>query len=250
MPWTFSHPAVVFPIKQSRIGKFLNLPALIIGSMSPDLFYSVGLYSLSTTAHHFTGWFYTAFPLCIIIFILFSMFSSSLNKVLPIPIEAYHKWNFKDCFIIVLSLFIAAATHIIWDGFTHETGNFIRNISFLQYNMFNSMTNGQEIRIYKLLQYLGSFFGLLYLVTKYWQYHYMLSSAQQLINQQKLYKLFGIAVISIGVVFLFAVQLSYTKTGFHLNSFIFNQLRLTEFVFVILVLIYALWINRYKPIKR
>lgn len=133
MPWTFSHPAVVFPIKQSRIGKFLNLPALIIGSISPDLFYSVGLYNISTTAHHFTGWLYTAFPLCIVIFILLSMLSSSLNKALPIPIKAYNQWSLRGYIIIGISLFIGAATHIIWDGFTHETGSFVRNIVFLQY---------------------------------------------------------------------------------------------------------------------
>lgn len=61
MPWTFSHPAVVFPLKQSRIGKYLNLPALVVGSTSPDLLYSFGLYQSATTAHNLVGWFYTAF---------------------------------------------------------------------------------------------------------------------------------------------------------------------------------------------
>ncbi|MGJ7384461.1 DUF4184 family protein, partial [Morganella morganii] len=28
MPWTFAHPAIVFPLKQSRYGRWLNLPAL------------------------------------------------------------------------------------------------------------------------------------------------------------------------------------------------------------------------------
>lgn len=53
-----------------------------------------------------------------------------------------------------------------------------------------------------------------------------------------------------GLVFPFALQFSYQKTGYHFNNFVFNQLRLTELVFVILVLIYALRINRYKPMKR
>ncbi|MER3003064.1 DUF4184 family protein [Morganella morganii] len=29
MPWTFAHPAIVFPLKKSRYGRWLNLPALI-----------------------------------------------------------------------------------------------------------------------------------------------------------------------------------------------------------------------------
>lgn len=249
MPWTFSHPAIVFPIKQSRIGSFLNLPALIIGSVSPDLFYSVGLYNLSTKAHHFIGWFYTAFPVCILIFLLLSIFSSSLNKILPIPIEPYKQWNLKSCIVFALSLFIGATTHIIWDGFTHETGSFVRNIHVLQYNIFSSMTNGQEISIYKLLQYLGSLLGLLYLCIKYWQYHCKSSFIEQTHNKQKLYKLSSLLIISAGIVFPFAVQYSYKKDIFYLNNFVFNQLRLTELVFFILILIFTLWINYYKPKK-
>lgn len=67
MPWTFSHPAVVFPIKQSRFGHFLSLPALILGSLSPDLFYSMMWYSAATTAHDLIGWLYTGLPLCLLI---------------------------------------------------------------------------------------------------------------------------------------------------------------------------------------
>ncbi|MCT8351376.1 DUF4184 family protein, partial [Photorhabdus kayaii] len=39
MPWTFSHPAAVFPLKNLPGGRLLNLPALIMGSLSPDFFY-------------------------------------------------------------------------------------------------------------------------------------------------------------------------------------------------------------------
>ncbi len=53
MPWTFSHPAAVFPLKNFPGGRLLNLPALITGSLSPDFFYSVGLYDIATTAHDY-----------------------------------------------------------------------------------------------------------------------------------------------------------------------------------------------------
>lgn len=204
MPWTFSHPAVVFPIKQSRLGKFLNLPALIIGSISPDLFYSVGLYSLSTKAHHFIGWFYTAFPVCIVIFVLISILSSSLNKILPIPIEPYTQWNLKGCIVIIVSLFIGAAILLL---------------------------------------------GLLYLCMKYWQYHCKLNIVEQINNKQKFFKLLGITIISAGVILPFAVQFSYKKTSFQLNNFIFNQLRLTELAFFIIVMIYTFWIQYRKSSK-
>ncbi len=65
MPWTFAHPVIVFPLKQSRYGRWLNLPALITGSVSPDLLYSSGMYRAADEAHHFTSWFYTGLPVCL-----------------------------------------------------------------------------------------------------------------------------------------------------------------------------------------
>ncbi|MBO1929423.1 DUF4184 family protein [Providencia rettgeri] len=63
----------LFPILQSfsdktkSIWAFLSLPALILGSLSPDLFYSMMWYSAATTAHDLIGWLYTGLPLCLLI---------------------------------------------------------------------------------------------------------------------------------------------------------------------------------------
>lgn len=243
MPWTFSHPAIVFPIKQSKIGKFLNLPALIIGSISPDLFYSIGLYNLSTKAHHFSGWFYTACPICIIVFILLSILSQPTEKILPIPIIFNQKYNLLNLLIILFSLFIGAATHIIWDGFTHETGYFVKNISILQYNLINSPIHQQGIYVYKILQYLGSLLGVIYLLLKYKQFQHCLSHSEQKINQHKVYNLCIIAFISGIIVAPYAAYLSYKNAHFNLNKFVFNQLRLSELIFFLFILVITLWIK-------
>lgn len=248
MPWTFSHPAVVFPLKHSKIGKFLNLPALVIGSISPDLFYSVGLFKLATKAHHFIGWFYTAFPLCIVLFIIFSMLSKPLEKILPIPIKLYKEWKLSNCIIIAFSLFIGAATHILWDGFTHETGYFVKNVYFLQYNLFEVMTNKQELRIYKILQYLGSLLGLIYLCIIYRRYQHQLDLSEQKRNIKKLYQLCGIGIISMIASFPFAFYLAHKKTAFNINKFVFHELRIAELIFFALILMIALWVkySKYK----
>lgn len=243
MPWTFSHPAVVFPLKHSKIGEFLNLPALVVGSVSPDLFYSVGLFKLATKAHHFIGWFYTAFPLCIVLFIIFSMLSKSLEQILPIPIKLYKEWKLSNCIIIAFSLFIGAATHILWDGFTHETGSFVRNIHFLQYNLFEMMTNRQELKIYKVLQYLGSLFGLIYLCMIYRRYQHQLEFSEQKRNSKNLYQLCGIGMISMIASFPFAFYLAQKNTVFNINNFVFHELRIAELLFFTFILVIALWIN-------
>lgn len=243
MPWTFSHPAVVFPLKHSKLGKFLNLPALVIGSVSPDLFYSVGLFKLATKAHHFIGWFYTAFPLCIVLFIISSMLSKPLEQILPIPIKLCKEWKLSNYIIIVFSLFIGAATHILWDGFTHETGSFVRDIHFLQYNLFEMMTNRQELRVYKILQYLGSLFGLIYLCMIYRRYQHQLDFSEQKRNIKKLYQLCGIGIISMFSSFPFSFYLAQKNTAFNINKFVFHELRIAELLFFAFILVIALWIN-------
>ncbi|MDI2113718.1 DUF4184 family protein [Commensalibacter nepenthis] len=243
MPWTFSHPAIVFPLKQSRMGKFLDLPALVIGSISPDLFYSVGLFKLATRAHHFISWFYTAFPLCIVLFIVISILSRSLSKILPIPIEPNKQWNVINCIVIACSLFIGAATHILWDGFTHETGSFVRSIDFLQYNLMSIITDTQELRIYKFLQYIGSILGLIYLYLKYRHYQRNLKFSEQKENIKKLYQLCKLAIFSLGISAPFALYLAQTNTAFNINKFVFHELRIAELIFFSLIFIVALWLH-------
>ncbi|WP_286146191.1 DUF4184 family protein, partial [Shigella sp. FC1967] len=156
--------------KQSRIGKKLSLPALIVGSTSPDLLYSFGLYQSAATAHDLLGWFYTAFPFCLLIFILNYLLRNPLKCVSPIPLYEPIKPTIQVLILFVLSLYIGAVTHIVWDSFTHETGTAVRYFSVLQAQLLQGMTNSQEIAIYKLLQHLGSILGLLYLCWKYIEY--------------------------------------------------------------------------------
>lgn len=118
MPWTFSHPSVVFPLKHLKIGKFLNLPALVIGSVSPDLFYSVGLFKLATKAHHLIGWFYTAFPLCIVLFIILSMLSKPLEQILPIPIKLCTEWKLSNC--VNCFFFVYWGSHTYFMGWLYS----------------------------------------------------------------------------------------------------------------------------------
>ncbi|WP_340619085.1 DUF4184 family protein, partial [Xenorhabdus entomophaga] len=111
MPWTFSHPAVVFPLKSLPRGRLLNLPALITGSLSPDLFYSVGLYDVATTAHHLPGWFYTAFPLCLLIFLIVRLlsyitFHNYENFIFPIPFQLFAEAAFKKILTLLMSCHI------------------------------------------------------------------------------------------------------------------------------------------------
>lgn len=242
MPWTFSHPAAVFPLKQSRIGKYLNLPALVVGSTSPDLLYSFGLYQSATTAHNLVGWFYTAFPFCLLVFIFNYWLRNPLKTVSPIPLDNSIRLNWRDLSLFVISLYLGAVTHIVWDSFTHETGTAVRIFSILQTQLLQGMTDSQELAIYKLLQHLGSVLGLIYLCWKYVQYQRKQESDIQIRNRLKLFRLIGIGLISGLCAFPLAWQNVDKGEGINVNRFIFLELSLAVPFFFGLMIILGLWL--------
>lgn len=250
MPWTFSHPSIVFPIKQSRIGKSLSLPALIVGSTSPDLLYSFGLYQSATTAHNLLGWFYTAFPFCLLVFILNYLLRNPLKCVSPIPLYEPIKPNIRALSLFVLSLYIGAITHIVWDSFTHETGTAVRLFSVLQAQLLQGMTDSQEIAIYKLLQHLGSVLGLLYLCWKYIQYQRKQDAPTQKENRIKLYRLIGSGFLSGLCALPLALQFSNKGQGININRFIFLELSLAVPFFFGLMIILGAWLYRTKSLTK
>lgn len=244
MPWTFSHPAIVFPLKQSRFGKNLNLPALIVGSASPDLLYSFGLYQAATTAHHLWGWFYTGFPFCVLILILNYLLRAPLKRMSPIPLNNPMQLTLRDIGLFILSLYIGAVTHIVWDSFTHETGTAVRILSVLQTQLWQGMNDRQEIAIYKLLQHLGSIIGLIYLCWKYIQYQRKQDSEKQKENRIKLYRLIGIGGISSLCALPLAFQFSANMQGINLNRFIFLELSLAVPFFFALMIVAGIVVKK------
>ncbi|PHM46099.1 hypothetical protein Xmau_00495 [Xenorhabdus mauleonii] len=249
MPWTFSHPAAVFPLRKLPGGKLLNLPALVVGSLSPDFFYSIMQYKLAATSHHLLGWFYTAFPLCLLIFFIVRLLSSPLSNLFPLSFSPYVKQGYKEKAIFVLSLYIGAITHIAWDAFTHETGFFVKLFPLLQSRIFHFIADGQGIGIYKILQHLSSLLGLLYLVTKYWQYQKKLAPAIQAKNKVKLYRLLGIGFISGFLTLPVALFLSWEISGIDIKRLTFLELTLSVPVFLIVLIIIAVWNACFMPMK-
>ncbi len=147
----------------------------------------------------------------------------------------------------MLSLFIGAVTHIVWDAFTHNKGFFVELIPLLQFRVFHSITNGQGINIYKILQHLSSLLGLLYLTMKYWQYQKELDPIIQKMNKRKLCHLIVIGFISGILICPVALFLSWEASGINMGKFIFKELTLSVPVFFIILVIIALWIRYSSP---
>jgi hypothetical protein len=87
MPWTFSHPLVVVPLRR-LCPERLNFTALIIGSMSPDFGYYIGKFPVANFAHTGLGTLVVCLPMGLLALGLFYLIRRPLCFVLPQPHRA------------------------------------------------------------------------------------------------------------------------------------------------------------------
>ena len=162
MPFTFSHPAIVLPLKNT-FGKWLSLTGLIIGSLTPDFEYFLRMKIQSEYSHTLVGTIWFNLPLGILLCFLFhNIIKKSLIENSPKFIqsrtmelkELNWKKHFKENWIIVcVSIIIGAYSHIFWDSFTHSN-SFFTNYFSLDRKVFNT-----QISIFKILQHLSTLIG-------------------------------------------------------------------------------------------
>ncbi|WP_256254086.1 DUF4184 family protein [Nannocystis exedens] len=126
-----SHAAAVLPLLHLRGARRLPANALVLGSTAPDLVYLVG--TLGAAAHHPRGLLSSCLPAGLLAFLYVEalllpvvgpwLVASSpararptLARLLgprPLP-RTFGAW-----LLVLLALLVGAATHQLWDGFTH-----------------------------------------------------------------------------------------------------------------------------------
>ena len=165
MPFTFSHPAIVLPLKYFP-NKWFSLTGLVIGSLAPDFEYFLRMRIKSNFSHTLEGFFWFDLPLAILLaFIFHNIVRNSLILNLPKFLKSrfsdftHFNWNtyFKsNWLVVIISILIGVFSHIFWDSFTHDDGYFVSKIPFLQTSIesFNV-----QIPILKILQHSSTLIG-------------------------------------------------------------------------------------------
>jgi hypothetical protein len=172
MPFPLAHPAAVLPLRRF-CPRILSLPALVVGSICPDLGYAFGATGVSDFSHTVIGG--TAFGLvtgCIVLGLVYA----SKNWVIKIA-PATYKDELRNGFqvtarsipIILLSLAIGTWTHLLLDCFTHSHGWGAEHLHALRAPVF--ALHGRPVRLCHLIWYFCSFAGLTWLVAalRQWQ---------------------------------------------------------------------------------
>ena len=221
MPFTFSHPAIVLPLIQSR--RF-SATGLIVGSMCPDFEYFIRMKIQSDSSHTLLGLFIFNIPISLVAALLFHQimkkglienlpyfFRSRLDDLKNLDWINYLRNNFV---IVVVSIVIGATSHILWDGFTHETGYFVSEFPFLLRKI-----NG--IPCYKILQHVSSFVGI---ATLFFYLYKMPTSKLLHQNVQKRYWFFVLFWIALFMAIRFCFGLSFVQYGNVIVSLISSTL--------------------------
>lgn len=165
MPFTFSHPAMVLPLTYLP-KRWLSLTGLVIGSMTPDFEYFLRMKVESEYSHTLAGLLWFDLPLGLLLcFIFQNIVRNSLFDNLPTFLKSrfltfkQFNWNrhFKENWLVVIiSILAGAASHLLWDSFTHYNGYFVQSIPALT-NTVDILH--REIPVLKILQHSSTLIG-------------------------------------------------------------------------------------------
>jgi hypothetical protein len=136
VPFTLSHAAAALPFRRAR----LVPSALLIGTFAPDLEYFIRLQSGGGWGHSLSGalaldlpaglatlWLFHRLVKVPLVYLLPDSVRARLTNQL-IPFQFGPARRFLN---VALSILIGIATHLVWDGFTHETYWIVRRVPFL-----------------------------------------------------------------------------------------------------------------------
>jgi hypothetical protein len=166
MPFPLAHPAAVLPLRRWSPQR-LSFPALVAGSLVPDLGY---IFERSDYTHTFyPGAFIFSFPVGLVLVLLFYAVRKPIVGAFP---RRFRKVFQHLCaqppsgpLIIVVSLFIGIGTHLILDSIAHENGYVAERTTFLQRTLFNigPMEFTGSVVFYSVFTFLGVYWvGMAY----------------------------------------------------------------------------------------
>ncbi len=168
MPFPLAHPAAVLPLRR-YCPRWLNFPALVIGSLSPDFSYLFGENVGGRVGHRFVGSFEFCLPAGIVLIVLFYTLRSLAVRLLP---QHYQRALLPLCqrpagslLAILISLLVGAWTHLLWDSFTHTDGWFVQHLPVLQSVVVK--VGSRTARVCHVLWYGCSFAGVVWLFLEF-----------------------------------------------------------------------------------
>jgi len=171
VPFTLAHAVAALPLRRTKLIR----SAVVIGCFVPDFEYFVRLAPKvgggHTFSHTLQGLFVIDLPLGMAIFWLFHRYAKEpLWTWLPETIRQRVKLGPRtpplkgaaESALVLVSILVGAATHILWDSFTHHSFWPARHWHFLSYPIRLPIVG--SVPCYDLLQYASSVLGTIVLL--------------------------------------------------------------------------------------
>lgn len=248
MPWTFSHPAAVLPLRSLGAVQFPLVP-LMLGSLTPDFGYYLGSSGAARLAHSFTGVFVFCLPAGLLSLALLSVLWRLIIHLLPNPHRAALEtlsapsfpFNGKAFCVTSTAIVLGALTHVVWDSFTHATGEAVARIVFLREHLFT--LGGRDVAVYALLQHLSTLAGAALLIITYVRWLRVAApGAKRDAVDMKRYGIITACMLGAVAAGMMAAHVSLEKVGNPLSLFVFRSIIYSTNVFLVLFLAAAvLW---------
>jgi Domain of unknown function (DUF4184) len=167
VPFTLSHAAAALPL-----GRFRFVPsALVIGTLAPDFEYFIMLVPMDRYGHTLIGLFLLTLPMALVVLWIFhNLVKRPAVMLLPDAVQRRlvdHIGNFQfggvgRFLLIVFSILVGAATHLLWDSFTHRTGWFFHHWALMRQPV--SVPVLGSLPYYKVFQHTSTVLGLVILL--------------------------------------------------------------------------------------
>jgi hypothetical protein len=147
----------------------LSLPALVVGSISPDLGYFFGTRKVDEFSHRLLGSIGFCLPVGLMLLAVFYRFRASVVGKLPQryqrALQPLSTTPPGSIIVNVFSLWVGCCTHLVWDSFTHRNGWGVTHIPALHAPI--ALVAGRTVRVCHVLWYLCSFVGIILVFLSY-----------------------------------------------------------------------------------
>jgi hypothetical protein len=252
MPWTFAHPAAVLPLRGL---KHLSFGALVAGSVAPDIGYYIGRFDLAAFAHTLKGLVTLCLPTSLALIALIRLLHLPIANLLPSP----HRQALLSLpqmprltspmmlWRVSLSVTIGAATHVVWDSFTHGTGYLVAMLPLLRVPAFELGT--RTFPLFDVLQHASTALGVGVLIVAYVRWLRSVghdSAAPRHRNDRWRYGLlWALAALALAAALAVAYFVSTSKSGStNIALFVVRYAISCTTVFVVTLSAASLWIAR------
>jgi len=164
LPITPAHAAAAWPLHAAA--RRFPLAALVIGTFAPDLEYAINLRPVGKFGHSPVGLVAFCVPATLLVFwgwralvrpALAPLLPDGLRRALEAP-EPGRRTDVVP--LAIVAALLGAATHVFWDGFTHQTGWAVALIPFL-----SRSSSRFQFQWFTAAQYASSVVGTLVILT-------------------------------------------------------------------------------------